>query len=114
MCPQWFKKFLETQALDQRQRRQENEELKQHIAVFVQQNNEMQKKLAQVQQRTEELEILSPSNARAERHNRDSTIDNVSTRTEIICWGSSTWSYEHRTCHCPIYSPKGGGVLLHN
>ena len=46
MCPQWFKRFLETQALDQRQRRQENEELKQQIAVFVQQNNEMQKELA--------------------------------------------------------------------
>ena len=55
--PQWFKKFLETQASDQRQRRQENEELKQQIAVIIQQNNEMQKRLAQAQQRAEELEI---------------------------------------------------------
>ena len=45
--PQWFKKFLETQASDQRQRRQENEELKQQITVIIQQNNEMQKKMAQ-------------------------------------------------------------------
>ena len=43
--PQWFKKFLETQASDQRQRKQENKELKQQIAVIIQQNNEMQTKM---------------------------------------------------------------------
>ena len=55
--PQWFKKFLETQASDQRQRRQEDKELKQQIAVIIQQNNEMQKRMEQAQQRAEELEI---------------------------------------------------------
>ena len=60
---QLVKKLLAAQALDQRQRKQENEELKQHIAVLeqqmtviIQQNNETQEKLAQVQQHAEEME----------------------------------------------------------
>ena len=53
---QLIKKLLAAQALDQRQRKQENEELKQQIAVVTQQNNEIQEKLVQVQQRAEELE----------------------------------------------------------
>ena len=118
---QLIKKLLAAQVLDQRQRKQESEELKQQIAalkqqmtVVIQQNNETQEKLVQVQQRAEELETRLHQMQEQSYTGLAVQPINITIRTQIIRRGSSKWYETHRISYKDIHTPRGGGILCHN